>query len=318
MTIAAGFVCRDGLVLFADTEEQEGYIKTNVEKIRKFEKEGRCLVIANAGNGYLADSLTERLFDTLASTKAEKDIIPKFRNTLIEFHRDEVALYPSDDDRKNVGLIIGLQLSGDALLLHSDATALRRVSEFAIIGYGAELKYLAQQLFQKGMPLKHGVLIAMHLAKTAREYVQSCGGQSRIATLANHKAEILHYFDVWNDETLFSSLSEVYRAVLLSIPDEEISDQDFNNCVEWFVEEAWKARSDMLRHHEFNEELKQKITEMDTAGTRPGFERFYKPPDPNHRDVFDRRQNLKKDKPKAKSITSLSKLLTSEKLEPEK
>jgi hypothetical protein len=36
VTIAAGFVCAEGLVLLPDTEEQWGYTKTNAEKIQKY------------------------------------------------------------------------------------------------------------------------------------------------------------------------------------------------------------------------------------------------------------------------------------------
>jgi 20S proteasome alpha/beta subunit len=309
MTIAAGFVCRDGLVLFADTEEQEGYTKTSVEKIRTTEDDGRSFVIANAGNGYLADSLVDRLFDALASTKKEKDVLPAIRTTLIDFHRNEVALYPCDDSGKRVGLVMGLQLSGDPMLLHSDATALRRVREFAVIGYGAELKYLAQQLYRRNMPLKHGVLIAMHLARMAREYVQGCGGESRVATLSNHKTEILHKFDVWADEQLFSALSDVYRAVLLSIPDCDISEEAFENCVNWFVEKAWKARSDMVQGREFNKEIKEKIAAADVAEKdRFGIERFYESaPKPADWNIMDRRRRLKKTKTLASLASGKSK-----------
>ena len=155
MTIAAGFVCSDGLVLFADTEEQQGYTKTNVEKIRQHCSGGIALAIANAGNGYLADALIDRIFDAVDGKRVHQaTILGIIRSTILEFHRDEVALYPSSDDVKQIGLVIGLQLNQDKpILLHSDASALRKVDEFTVIGYGAEIKFIAQQLYQKDMPV---------------------------------------------------------------------------------------------------------------------------------------------------------------------
>jgi len=305
MTIAAGFVCSDGLVLFADTEEQQGYTKTNVEKIRQSSSGGIALAIANAGNGYLADALIDRIFDEVEGKRVHQaTIVGIIRNTIIEFHRDEVALYPSSDDVKNIGLVIGLQLNQDKpLLLHSDATALRKVTEFTVIGYGVEIKFMAQQLYQKDMPVKHGVLIANHLCKTAKDHVQGCGGHSRIATVSDGNIEIRHFFDVWDDERVFSSLSANYRAVLLSIPDEDIADVQFHNCLEWFVDQAWEMRSEILSSKEFSQKTKE---QMKTYKHPPGITRYY--------GTLERRGFLGTDR----RGPFLPKLLPSQKLEKEK
>jgi 20S proteasome alpha/beta subunit len=276
MTIAAGLVCSGGLVIFADTEEQQGLTKTRAEKIRQYSQDGVQMAIASAGNGFLADALIDRIFDNIAGKKAHQaTLVGVIRQTIIDFHRDEVALYPSPDDSKSVGLIIGMEIDqNEPILLHADASALRKVSEFAIIGYGAEIKFLAQQFYRKNIQLKHGVLIANYLCKTAKEYVQGCGGHSRIATIANGKIEIRHFLDIFEDEQAFFSLDTNYRAVLLSIPDEEITDEQFHNCLEWLVEEAWEARDEALSSKRLTREVKQKMTETKTV---LGIERYYSP-----------------------------------------
>jgi hypothetical protein len=301
VTIAAGFVCAEGLVLFADTEEQEGYMKTSAEKIRSSSGKDWHCIIANSGHGALADSLIDRIFETLesappgANSKLLKGLI---RKIVVSFHRDEIALYPSENSLKMVGLILGLQVGSDfPVLLHADATALKQVETYAVIGYGSEIKFLAEELYSKGMPLKHGVLIANYLVKTAKDHVQGCGGDSRIATLEIGKLESIHSFDIWDQQYLFSHLSSNYRAVLLSIPDGDISDEQFNNCVNWFVEEAWKERNEMMSHKQFNDEVKQKQKEYQRTA-KTGIERYYEPV----KDVFslapDRRLNLQSKAPK--------------------
>jgi hypothetical protein len=277
VTIAAGFVCTEGLVLFADTEEQEGYIKTSVEKIRDLSVNGLNIAIANAGNGPLADALVDQIFDKLQTVKSNRSsVLQMLRSCIIEFHRDEVSLYPSGDDTRRVGLIIGLQIGSESpILLHADSSALRKVTEFAVIGYGAEIKFLAQQLYRENMPLRHGILIANHLCKTAKDYVQGCGGDSRIATISEGKIEIRHFFDVWTDESVFRALTSNYHAVMLSLGDEQISDEQFNNCIEWFAAEAWKERERMLSNKELNREVKER------AKTMPPFSlaQYYEPVD---------------------------------------
>jgi hypothetical protein len=296
MTIAAGFVCSDGLVLFADTEEQEGYMKTEVEKIQIYPGSNCSLLITNAGQGYLADSLIDRIFDEIETTTAdEAAIISKIRETILKFHREEVGLYPADNEHKQVGLILGLQVDERAaILLHSAATALRKVKQFAVIGFGAEIKFLAQQMYQKGMPIKHGILIATHLLKTAIEHVQGCGGQSRIGTLSDGGAQMRHIYDVWGDQRLFSYLQANYRAVLLSIPDEDITDEQYDNCLGWFVEEAWKARSEMLSTREFNKDVKQKHAEYRAERGEFNFDNKYYSPIPDTLSHSDRRRSLPK------------------------
>jgi hypothetical protein len=308
MTIAAGFVCSDGLVLFADTEEQEGYTKTEAEKIQQYSQDNCRLVVANAGNGHLADSLIDRIFDELAATKPDEQLIlSTIRKTILDFHQAEVALYPAEDEHKQVGLILGLQVKeAPPMLLHSAATALRKIKEFAVIGMGAEIKFLAQQMYQKGMPIKHAVLIANYLLETARDHVQGCGGQSRIATLCKGCIEMRHIYDVWSDKNLFSTLVGNYRAVLLSIPDEEITDEQYDNCLGRFLDQAWRARSDMLSYREFNKEMKQKHAEYQSKSPW-SFERYYDPiSDPIP--PLDRRLNLPKYKSKSQ-LASINRLL---------
>ena len=279
MTIAAGLVCSDGLVLFADSEEQEGFIKTNTEKIQKFSEDSCHLVVANAGNGLLADSLTEQIFDALAGNgnKNEKEVIDTIRQKIIEFHQNEVSLFPSENYSKVVDLVLGLQVaSSPPTLMHAQATALRKVREFAVLGNGAEIKFLLQELYSSEMPIKHGILIANYLLETAKRYVQGCGGESRIATLDGQKIEIRHPWDVSSEGDLFSRLAANYRAVLLSIPDENITDEQFHNCIEWFTDEAWTWRSVMFEHRKENERLKTKVEEWRKTDP-PGIAKFYEP-----------------------------------------
>jgi hypothetical protein len=199
-------------------------------------------------------------------------------------------------------------------LLHADSTALRKVRELAVIGYGAEIKFLAQQMYLKGMPIKHGVLIANYLLRTAIEHVQGCGGESRIATLSDGITQMRHFFDVWEEKGIFNLLRQHYRAVLLSIPDEEITDEQFDNCLGWFAEEAWKARTEKLRAREFNVEMKQAQAEWNVK--RPwSFEgRYYSPP-PDTFDILDRRQKMPKYKRSSLSRFSSLKQLAAQKSE---
>lgn len=70
-------------------------------------------------------------------------------------------------------------------------------------------------------------------------------------------------------------LAENYRALLLSIPDDEITDEQFDNCVKWFVEEAWKKRYKTLDTRRAFKPIKAKISRSAFFGS--GLEQYYQP-----------------------------------------
>ena len=63
MTIAAGFVCSDGVILCADTEETAGvgYVKVPLEKVRTLEDSDCTLAITGTGNSALLEMAMEQI-----------------------------------------------------------------------------------------------------------------------------------------------------------------------------------------------------------------------------------------------------------------
>jgi hypothetical protein len=65
VTIAAGLVCADGIVMCADSQETSGDYKWPVEKMVVDSRYGFPLIIAGAGFGAAIDNAIERIVSRL-------------------------------------------------------------------------------------------------------------------------------------------------------------------------------------------------------------------------------------------------------------
>jgi hypothetical protein len=64
VTVAAGFVCKDGIVLCADSQESAGDYKFPVDKLITGSDSWTDVAIAGSGLGPLVDTATERIART--------------------------------------------------------------------------------------------------------------------------------------------------------------------------------------------------------------------------------------------------------------
>ena len=70
MTIAAGFPCKEGLVLCADTQETiPGYVKSDTEKITIFGASNCNVAFTGAGDGDLLQATAEEMIYALLDKK---------------------------------------------------------------------------------------------------------------------------------------------------------------------------------------------------------------------------------------------------------
>src|SRR5437660_5043389 len=64
VAIAAGFVCMDGMILCADTQETiTGYTKNSTEKIAKWEDDNFTLAVAGSGDSEIVQAVSQKLIE---------------------------------------------------------------------------------------------------------------------------------------------------------------------------------------------------------------------------------------------------------------
>ena len=98
MTIAAGFVCEEGVLLCADTEPTGWSSKFHGSKVEHFEIRGGKIAFAlTAANSHLAWSAIQKCRDRLQAV-VPKDVVVELEQILDAEYRRQVLTHPSYSD----------------------------------------------------------------------------------------------------------------------------------------------------------------------------------------------------------------------------
>ncbi len=260
MTIAAGFVCDSGIVLCADTQEQSGYIKTTGQKIFAYQRDWCNAVFAGAGNADLIDSLIEQITERLdEGHDTQKTVIAAMRSAVLDFHQNEVAYYPSDNDDRLIELLVGIKPKNEReMLCKITGPAIKTVPTHAVIGTGTLVRYIAQRLYRDFMPVKHGIFVSVYLLAMAKKYVSGCGESTHIFTLLSDnsmRAEMV--LEVMDQEMHISSFEGNTRELMFAVLDEDLDKIQFQNALGLFIARTKEMHERIVEAKPLNEHLKK-------------------------------------------------------------
>ncbi len=194
MTIAAGFLCSDGIVLCADTQETViGYTKNNTEKIRVWQDMGLNIAITGAGNAELIETIGGLIQSDLAGNyfKSGRGYDPRSvreriqRIVLESFERFVVpyANFPAED-RPFFELLIVVHIRSEIwhyqCLFKVSGTTIREIEwGYDCIGTGLIMaKSLSERFFSPGMELDELVLAVCYIMFQTKKWVDGCGGNT--------------------------------------------------------------------------------------------------------------------------------------------
>jgi len=264
MTIAAGFPCKDGLVLCSDTQETiTGYAKVDTQKMTQIETPFYNLVFTGAGDSGLID-MTIQLMDqalTLKKPSGTWRIEEVLRESLVETFNQHIAPWSQfqAEDRPIIpDLLIGLQQSSSTALYRASGTTLRRVHDSQCVGTGVVLgKSLAAKLFDYDLSITQGWLIALYILYQAKTWVEGCGGNSDILLLShrNQKITRIPTTQVTEMELHFSAFDVYLKPVLVSAADRTITHPEFEEKIKGFRLGMLNLRSKFMEFEEFTKHL---------------------------------------------------------------
>lgn len=197
VTIAAGVLCADGVVLGADTE-LTGAIKQPGSKTwglvpSKGNSSIRC-AIAGAGDVVLIKKVRDSIsnadaFDN-ATTRAE--VIDAIETQLLQVYQKHVFPNPSFNDKNQpVSFVFGIRDKAGFGLYETSGTALAEAEGYVCIGYGADLgSYIFETLLSDPTPKPPSIHLAVstmaYVLKQAKTYSLYCGGESNMFVLRNN------------------------------------------------------------------------------------------------------------------------------------
>jgi hypothetical protein len=270
VTIAAGFVARDGIVLCADTQETYGQLrKINVGKIiarpESFVPNLPRIVFAGAGHGHFIDKLANEAWKRVASrnpsgdfTDVCDDIESSIKDTHEEFGRIfQQGAMPSAE------IIYGVAASGRVGLFRAIGPIVNPVDRYASVGVGLYLAdYIHDRLGLASPALADSgfyEILAIYLLQQAKDYIEGCGGESHVFTLKrNGKIDVVDPADVQLIAGHITQLDRNSSSVLMSTPDLNLNDDEMEDRIEMFLTLARNLRKEHREQREQIEKLRFK------------------------------------------------------------
>lgn len=188
VTIAVGMVCRDGVVIAADTQiSSPGYYKYHESKVHVTEGGDYALGFGYAGAPGLYREAREAIMARFGnSERTPKAIFDCCHQTLL----DDMALRYTPD--LGLDMLIGFSsLRSDTRLLVFSGSEKSLHWEHGIsclgVGDSSLTRYLSAHLYEPGMSTEDGVKVAVYIVAKAKSYIDHCGGETVLCTLRDRK-----------------------------------------------------------------------------------------------------------------------------------
>lgn len=257
MTIVAGFVCSDGIVICADSQESSGDYKFPVEKLLITESQDLQVVVGGAGHGPMIDMAAGQISRMLRRRQpaSYEDIEVAITDELVSLYEREFPLCPvSDPEDRVIELLVGAKIRSlhKPVLFKTYATTVSRVSQHAIIGSGRAIEYQLYKLYHPPERTNRVIPIAISLLNVAEVVLRSVGGEERLVVL--HEGEYSGLDtplprDVEAVRRAQAQLESAAGEVLLDLLDVTKSDEDFQGTLFRFSSLAIDLRVSQVEAH---------------------------------------------------------------------
>jgi hypothetical protein len=254
MTIAAGFLYRDGVLLCADTEVSGWAHTLHASKVVCFDCLGGKIGMAYAGNKNFAVSAIQKCMTKLASTKPD-ETFREIERILDKEYRRNVLSHPSQsvDSSLAYQMLVSLCSPSGVSLYCSTQTALVMVTDYDCIGIGEALAhYLVRPTFTSGMFERQALSLATFVLACVKGSVPGCGGMSQFVAIRKDGTVGQFYagagpgIHLPTNTDWLERHSKFFdaraRRILFDIPNPDITDGDFEGNLDYFKREMLELR----------------------------------------------------------------------------
>lgn len=180
MTIVAGFIYSQGMLLCSDMEEGDGYSKKQVKKILHVDGNGWQLDIGGSGPSAVLALAYKKLKKEFFSYDCVEELAAgheeSIRSVLLEMH--ERYIWPSKSTDYTTELLIGLNLksSKQCLLYRTQEYIPQPVETFCCIGKGSILgNYFASTLYDPSVTRTQMMFLGTFIIREVKDFVPDCG-----------------------------------------------------------------------------------------------------------------------------------------------
>lgn len=243
MTIVAGFKCKDGIVLCADTQETIEHTKIQTPKLR-FEPRDEenydgtdelMTVFAGAGQGPFIDKLIDRAWEDVqlatnfdeACDEAEKSIKLTYKE-YGQIFQNGYCPYAE--------LIYGIKMNGKSALFRADGAVVNEKKEYTAGGTGLYLSnFLCSRMYSRNFTIPQAIILASYVLFQAIEHLDGCGGEQHIAVLRNNgESEVIDPVTLGGIITQLKHLDKEAARILIAAVNLDLPEQKYEGLVEHF------------------------------------------------------------------------------------
>lgn len=240
MTIGAGFICKDGIVVAADTQETTGYagyLKGEKLKIDYSQQGTWSIAIVGAGDSNYVEMCAQKILNSCAITENSPcptvHEIEAIGMEVFRTHFLPLNVYPANE-RPIASMLIAIQeKNGRTALVEWNGASFVSYYPCKFIGAGEQMgSHLARKVqlsnFFTNTALKVAGL-AIYILDQVKATVETCGGNTDVVILQNDG----HVRRIYTGEV--KRCEERYRrmdaAEVFSLTDKIVSDPpDIENC----------------------------------------------------------------------------------------
>lgn len=254
MTAIAAFICSDGLVMAADTEETYPENKVYTFKLFPFEREGKRLCVAGSGIGYLIDYAKDEIASALDSGITNvADFEKRLREIMHKLYRSDFKLYPVDrDSDRQIQLLVGVQFTDESnsswlapslFECQSNLVTVPKnpAQRARILGAGEVLQETARQFSNWGLNVELAERVCLYIMYEAKRRIAGIGGKTHIFTM---RTDGRHGYyrgkHIGEEEAVLAGFTGITQLLLFalepSVPDRRAN--DFINTAKKWLKDA--------------------------------------------------------------------------------
>ncbi|MGA8598522.1 MAG: hypothetical protein WB676_27710 [Bryobacteraceae bacterium] len=238
MTIAAGFVYDDGVLLFADTQVEALAMKTHERKVGSFSCPGGQIGYAMAGNASQATSAMQKCAKRIKKVRPE-EVIEKMEEALDDEYRRVVFSHPTYGTDWNLGywFLISYWSASERrthLFVTQEHTLKRVDDRRECIGIGRDLAhYLLTLSAHDSMDERRALMLATYVLTKVKDHVPGCGGTSHLLVMRNdgfvYLANPFPFEQVARQSAPYEWST---RHLLVSTVNAELTDSEFEEAID--------------------------------------------------------------------------------------
>lgn len=274
MTIAAGFVTHEGILLCADSQMTTHWDKTLERKVLSKPIRDKMVSFAFAGSADHARSTIEDCWEALERIASDATI-SDFRKSIGRITRRGFKDYLLNDGQAPeflVGITTMSQTNPEAYLFLARQGAMPRVERCGFIGSGS---LLAHHLMQSINPvivdiggLSGATVIALSVMAAAKRSDANCG--RALQFLAQGFATSLQFGPGWVDLTAFplDHYEYLVRNLFLSLAGQ--GDTEFEEHLRGFINELRNVRKQMLEPGSWVRTMLDHVNRVATEARKQG------------------------------------------------